>query len=345
MEEAIKNFAGQFGFLPVVENAEKLKPAASFVLCGMGGSHLAASILKINNPALDIYIHRDYGLPIFAEKRDEKNGEKHGKAVEKTLYIASSYSGNTEEVLDFAEKARQKNFNIIAVATGGQLIAWAQKYGLPYIVLPDTGIQPRNALGFSAIALAKLIDPPAISGPLGLADLAKNLAPKAFESVGRELARSLKGKVPIIYSSRTNLPIAYNWKIKFNETTKIPAFYNVFPELNHNEMNGFDVFSSKSSNFSESTKVAALSENFHFIFLTDISDHPQIVRRMVVCKEMYEARGLPVTQIEISGENSFMKIFNSLILADWTALVLAEFYGNDPEKVPMIEEFKKKIAG
>lgn len=332
MKDAIENFASQFNFSPTVENAEKLMPATSFVLGGMGGSHLAASILKINNPALDIYIHRDYGLPVFAEKRD-------------SMYIASSYSGNTEEVLDFAEKARQKNFNVVAVATGGRLVAWAQEHSLPYIVLPDTGIQPRMALGFSAIALAKLIDPSVLTGQNSLHTLAQILSPSAFEIAGRDLAGKLKGKVPIVYSSRSNLPIAYNWKIKFNETAKIPAFYNVFPELNHNEMNGFD-----------STR--PLSANFHFIFLRDASDHPQIVRRMAVCKEMYEDRGLPVTQIELSGdiggvadadsqarENSFVKIFNSLILADWTALALAEFYGNDPQNVPMIEEFKKKIAG
>ncbi|MEK7185065.1 MAG: bifunctional phosphoglucose/phosphomannose isomerase [Patescibacteria group bacterium] len=316
MKDSIENFASQFGFLPVVENAEKLKPATSSVLCGMGGSHLAASLLKIANPELDIYIHRDYGLPAFAEKRD-------------SMYIASSYSGNTEEVLDFAEKAREKNFNVVAVATGGRLIAWAQEHTLPYIILPDTGIQPRMALGFSAIALAKLVDPSALSA---LANLAKSLDPLVFESSGRQFAENLRGKVPIIYSSRANLPVAYNWKVKLNETGKIPAFYNVFPELNHNEMNGFD-------------SAGALAQNFYFIFLSDASDHPQIVRRMAVCKEMYEARGLTVAQVELLGENPFTKIFNSLLLADWTAFALAEFYGNDPENVPMIEEFKKKIAG
>lgn len=322
MEEAIKTIATQFNFSPVIENGEKLKPAESFVLCGMGGSHLSAGLLKIYNPKIDVYVHRDYGLPLFAEKR-----------LSGAMYIASSYSGNTEEVLHFAETAREKGLNVVAVAIGGQLIDWAKKHSLPYIQLPDTGIQPRSAVGFSMIAIAKIIE-----GDEAVAELQKlgtKLSPLKTEEQSRTLADSLKGKIPVVYSSRRNLPIAYNWKIKFNETAKIPAFYNVFPELNHNEMTGFDVV--------DSTR--ALSEKFHFIFLTDTDARPQINHRMEVCKTMYEDRGLSVTSIPLSGETVFEKIFNSLTLADWTSLHLSRFYKVDAQNVPMVEEFKKKIAG
>lgn len=321
MDETIKNIASQFDFKPIIENEAKLKPTDSFVLCGMGGSHLAAGLLKIYNPYLDIYVHRDYGLPSLSKKR-------FGKA----LFIASSYSGNTEEVVDFAENAYAARYNLAVIATGGRLIEFAEKNGLPYIKMPDTGIQPRNALGFSMLSLAKLVgDDDAM---IELQELGSKLRPSDFKEQGEILAGELQGKIPIIYSSRANLAIAYNWKIKFNESAKIPAFYNVFPELNHNEMNGFDI--------TGGTK--ELSSRFHFIFLEDADDQPKIMRRMEVLAELYAERGLPVKSISLSGETIFEKIFNSIALADWTALALSKIYNTEPTQVPMVEKFKKLIA-
>ena len=321
MDETIKNIATQFNFRPIVENETRLKPADSFVLCGMGGSHLAAGLLKIYNPFLDIYIHRDYGLPPLSKKR-------FGKA----LFIASSYSGNTEEVVDFAENAFAARHDLAVIATGGRLIEFARRNGLPYIKMPDTGIQPRNALGFSTLSLAKLTgDDDTL---IELQGLGSKLRPDGLKEQGETLAEELKGKIPIVYSSRANLAIAYNWKIKFNESAKIPAFYNVFPELNHNEMNGFDI----------ADRTKELSSRFHFIFLEDADDQPKIMRRMEVLAKLYEERGLPVKVISLAGETIFERIFNSLILADWVALSLSKIYGTEPAQVPMVEEFKKLIV-
>lgn len=321
MEEAIKKLATQFNFVPTIQNAAALRPATSFVLGGMGGSHLSADLLKIYDPRLNIHVHHDYGLPHLSD-------ERFGAA----MFIASSYSGNTEEVLDFAEKALAKKYNLVVVGLGGHIIAWAQQHGVPYIQLPDTGIQPRSAVGFSIIALAKLM-----SGDAAVAELAQlgtKLSPLKLDTLGQKLADELRGKVPIIYSSPVNLPIAYNWKIKFNETAKIPAFCNMFSELNHNEMTGFDVVPS----------TRPLSERMHFIFLADTADNRKITLRMHVTKKMYEDRGFGVSVIEIAGDTVFEKIFNTLTIADWAALHLARLYGTEPDAVPMVEEFKKLIA-
>lgn len=148
------------------------------------------------------------------------------------------------------------------------------------------------------------------------------------------LAAALRGKVPVVYSSARNQAVAYNWKIKMNETGKIPAFYNIFPELNHNEMTGFDVV--------PATKT--LSSRLHFVFLTDSADHPQVQKRMRVCRKLYEKRGLPVTDAALQGAAPFEKIFNSLLAADWAALHLSKLYGTEAEQVPMVETFKKLIT-
>lgn len=318
MEEAIRKFGSQFDFSPVIENESKFELRDSSVLSGMGGSHLSAGLLKIFNPALDLYIHRDYGLPPLSEKR-----------FRSSLFIASSYSGNTEEVLDFAEKARAKKYNLAVITIGGKLLDFAKKNKIPYIQLPDSGIQPRSAMGFSLLALAQLVE-----GDDMVTDLKQRgskLDVAKWEKTGTEFASGLKGKIPVIYSSRTNLPIAYNWKIKFNETAKIPAFYNNFPELNHNEMAGFDHIPSTKD----------LSEKFHFIFLDDPSDHPKIMHRAQITKKLYADRGLAVTTFQISGDTVFEKSFNSLILADWITLNVSKMYGTVPDKVQIVEELKK----
>ena len=219
MEEAIRTFATQFNFDPEIRNIEHFSFMDSFVLCGMGGSHLAAGLLKMSNPNLDVYIHRDYGLPALSHKK-----------FSSSLFIASSYSGNTEEVLDFAEQALQKNYAVAVVALAGKLIEFAKEHELPYIQLPDVGIQPRAALGFSLLALAKLTNNHELIADLRA--LSFHINPLGKEEEGRNFAEALDKKIPIIYSSQRNVALAYTWKITFNETAKIPAFYNILPELN-----------------------------------------------------------------------------------------------------------------
>lgn len=320
IDEAIKNFPKQFEFQPAVENAGKLKKYEKFIVVGMGGSNLAPELLKIRRPNLDILSHRNYGLPNLPPK-----------ILKNTLIITSSYSGNTEETLDAFKLTAGKKYPVAAITVGGKLLELAKKYKKPYIQLPDTGIQPRSATGFSAKALLKLTgnqeDLREISG------LASTLKSYELERAGKALAKKLKGLVPIIYSSERNQGIAYNWKIKFNETGKIPAFINVFPELNHNEMTGFDI--------ADATK--DLSKNYYFLFLKDAADNPRIGKRMNITERLYRERLLPVEALVLNGKTVWHKIFSSLMLADWTSFYTAKEYGVEATEVPMVEEFKRLI--
>jgi glucose/mannose-6-phosphate isomerase len=321
MSDAIKNFPKQFKYNPKIENQGKLKRKKKVVILGMGGSHLAADLVVGLNPKYDIKVHSDYGLPNMDEKE-----------LQKSLVIASSYSGNTEEVIDGLEKAIKQNLNVAVVATGGKLIAIAKAKELPYIELPNDGIQPRSALGYSLRGLLKLIGLREEFKQAG--SLKKILQPKELEQAGKELAEKLKGSVPVIYTSNRNKAVAYNWKIKLNETGKIPAFYNVLPELNHNEMTGMDV--------KDTTR--DLSQKFYFIFLRDSEDDERNIKRMEILQKLYQERGLRVEVLEIAGEIRWQKIFSSLLLADWTAFYIAAQYGLEAEQVPMVEEFKKMIV-
>lgn len=320
MKTAFLDFPKQFAYQPIIKNKKKYRSTKKYIVLGMGGSHLAADVIKNVYPELNIIIHKDYNLPPIAD-RELKN----------YLIIASSYSGNTEEVISGLNLAYRKKLNIIIIAVGGKLIKFAQTKNLPYIELPNTGIQPRSALGFSCRSLLKAMGQNQANK--NLHPLAKTLSGKKYEVAGKKLARQLKNKVPVIYSSENNSALAYNWKIKFNETGKIPAFYNILPELNHNEMTGFDV----------AGQTKNLSKNFSFIFIQDNKDHPQIKKRMAVTSRLYQKRGLPVINIKLSGKNRWQEIFANLLLADWASYYTSQSYGLESEKVPMVEEFKKMI--
>lgn len=317
LRETIEKFNEQFSFEPKIENYRKINKK-KFLLVGMGGSHLAGDIFKIYQPQIDLLIHKDYGLPKISDLKER-------------LIILSSYSGNTEEVIKAYQEAKQKKINFLVICTNGKLLSMAQKEKVPYLQLPKIEIQPRHALGFSFRALLYVLgDKKAL---VQTKKLQQELKPRDFEKEGKKWAQYLTNSIPVIYSSSKNEPIAYNWKIKFNETGKIPAFFNVFPELNHNEMTGFDV----------KKKTFFLSKIFSFIFLFDGEDDIKIKKRMLIMKRLFEKRKLKVKIFEMKGKNIFHKIFSSLLVADWASYYLAQKYGVEAEKVPMVEEFKKLI--
>jgi glucose/mannose-6-phosphate isomerase len=319
MLNAIKDFPKQFEYEPKIENRGAFKIGKKFLICGMGGSALAGGLIKAIRPDLNLIVHKDYNLPTLSGFSDR-------------LVLAVSYSGNTEETLSSFSLAIKHGINVVAISTGGKLIEEAKKNKTPYVIIPETGIQPRMGTGFMLRALLKL---------MGLEDelkesksLATSLDPASLENTGKTIAQNLRDQIPIIYSSRQNKAVAYVWKIKLNETGKIPAFYNIFPELNHNEMTGYDVI----------PKTRALSKNIHFLFLRDKNDDRRIQKRMDITKKLYEQRGLKVTESWVEGKSVWEKIFQSLLVADWTAYCLSQYYGTEPEQVPLVEEFKKRMA-
>jgi glucose/mannose-6-phosphate isomerase len=320
MEKAIRDFPKQFVFEPVVERSENFAYMKQVIVSGMGGSHLAADLLLTVYPTEDIRVHAGYGLP-----------QLPSGVLRNYLFIASSYSGNTEECIDSLEQAQSSGLTCAALSIGGKLEKFARQHSLAYCKLPNTGIQPRSALGFSLLGIMKLIG---MDNEIQkLHTLADSLQPDELEARGNELAKTIHGCVPVIYASHRNKAIANTWKIKFNETAKIPAFYNVFSELNHNEMTGYDMI----------PETQSLSQKFHFIFLCDDDDDPRIQKRMKICKQLYEKRGLPVTEVCLLGSTRWERIFNSLLMADWFAYYSGTMYGVETEQVPMVEEFKKLI--
>lgn len=307
--DALLSLPRQFAYVPSIENGEKLARSSKFAVAGMGGSHLAADILKAIDPSLDLAVHSDYCLPPVADIRDR-------------LLILSSHSGNTEEVLDTLETALAAQLTPAIVASGGALLEKAKSHSLPYVEIPAADIEPRLAIGYALRAIIALMGHNAL---LRETDALKNLlSPSAYEKQGCELRERLQGKIPLILSSERNRAVGYYWKITLNETGKSPAFSNALPEFNHNEMIGTD------------SRLAA-------IFLRDTEDNPKIKKRMDISSAMLKYRDVQSHDAALEGKTRAERIFNSLILACWTAYCLAQSKGSDPEAVPMVEEFKKAM--
>lgn len=313
MLESIKNFPKQFSYEPKIENKKKLKKLDKFVVCGMGGSQLGADMLKSWLPELNIFQHRGYGLP--SEKEITKN----------SLIIASSYSGNTEETIDAFLTAIKKKLPVAVISTGGKLLMLAEKYKTPFIKLPETCIEPRIAVGLSFKALLKICGLEKQLKETAL--LAKKLDSSSQRKNGEELAKKIKNSVPLIYSSMRNKGIGYYFKISLNETAKMPAFSNALPELNHNEMAGFE----------------SQADKFSFILIKDSEDNLRMQKRMMVFEKMFREKNFFVETLEVNGENRLLKIFNAAMLAQWASFYAAK-NESAAEKTPIIEQFKNLMS-
>ena len=319
MKQDILDFPKQFA--QGLKLAKDIKIKGEFdnvVVSGMGGSAWPAEILSAWLD-LSIKINRTYQLPLRG----------------KSLAIFSSYSGNTEEPLTAYQEAIKKGLITAAITSGGQLKELCQKNSTPFVEIP-TGLVPRMATGYIFTALYSIL---ANSGLIKdksseILEMAKNLEPAQQEKQGQDLAKKLKSKIPIIYTSDKLKVLGYIWKIKFNENSNSPSFTHYFPELNHNELEGMT--HEKECDFHDKPV-------FHCLILKDSQDYPRIQKRMDLTAEMLNQTGLPTEIIDLFGQTLLEKIFSSALLADWTSYYLAQEYQTDPLAEETIEEFKKRM--
>lgn len=300
----------------------------SITISGMGGSALPGNVLRIfvNNTYQN---NQEKRLQIFQNRFYRLQPE----AYDKSLNIICSYSGNTEETIASFEECLENKLPCVGISNGGKIKEMCLENNIPHIEIPYPfeNFQPRMATGYFVFAIFQLL----INMNLikfdtdSLESISENIKVlnEKMEDKGKELAKKIKGKTPVIYANTYFKAIANIWKIKINENAKTPAFWNYFPELNHNEMVGF-------------TNPQA---EFFFVMLMDSNDHPQNIKRFKVMKELMEKRGMGVEIVEMEGENVFEKVFVSLCLGDWTSYYMALEYGIDPTPVDMVEEFKGLI--
>lgn len=311
--------------------AEPLKDIHQILVCGMGGSAIGGDLIKAYALAecpVPIQVHRGYGLPRWAN--------------DKTLVIASSYSGNTEESLDAYTEAKTRRCKVLAITTGGKLLDFAKARGDMYIVVKP-GYSPRAALGFSFFPmLAALSTLGFLTNQDDAVAEARDVVANCCEAYGvdvpadnnpaKKIAATLKGRMAVIYSSVGAFePVGYRIRCQINENAKALALNHVLPEMNHNEIVGW------SGN-------TDLTKQFHVIYLRDKDDHSQIRKRFDVMKPIIEPNAAGVTEANSGGKGLLARMFSLISFGDFASVYLAVLLGSDPTPVVNIDRLKAELA-
>ncbi len=322
--DILEDFPNQFKTgIEVAKNTEVRGKFKNVIVCGMGGSAMPADVLRTYMPVMDIplIVCRNYNLPF--------------EACEESLVICITFSGNTEETLSCFNEALHIHCKVACITSGGRLRELCEENNVPVVIVPrlSESFQPRYALGYMFGAFVKLLSNSGVIPPRDkeIHEMSKTLKEFNFHEQAKQIARRMYKKIPIVYSSERNKFIARIWKIKFNESSKVMAFYNYFPELNHNEMTGHT-----------ESKVQA---NFHTIMLRDRTDHHKIQKRMKLLSEIIKKRGEEITSVDMmGGDDKMTRIFSAILFGDWIAYYLAGEYRIDPLPVDLVEEFKKRLV-
>ncbi len=313
----IESFPGQIGESLNFGKLVKVEESFSRVtVCGVGGSSVSGDILKIYlEHIMHVSVDRDFDLP------DYVNGD--------TLVFALSYSGNTEETISSYRGAVKKKLPVVCITSGGKLKELADMNRTPCIIIPK-GLQPRQALAYLFFPMLTVLhNCNVIKSPDDeIKKTLRALEGTDFNEKAKELAEKISGKVPLIYASKKMGVVAYRWKTQLNENSKIHAFCNVFPEICHNEIAGYEVLNSR----------------YHVVIIKDEDDDPRIKKRMDITKRMLAELGIDVTELMIRGNCEMTKLFSTIYLGDLVSYYLAIRNSVDPTPVDSIESIKKEIA-
>lgn len=301
------------------------------VVTGLGGSAIGGDFLRVfsaRQAPIPVIVNRDYTLPGFVN--------------ESTLVFASSYSGNTEETLSAYEEAKARGAAVVAVTSGGKLGEKAKNDGVPLITIPQ-GLQPRAATGYlfvpTLIVMEKLALIPDVSKELedmiaSLKSIGQRIAPEVEETQNpaKQMAKMLYKKIPVIWGvSGTTETVAMRWKGQINENSKALAYFNILPELNHNEIVGTEA-------------PEKLLKDIELVFLRSADDHPRVQKRFEITKEIIGERVRAVTEIWGEGNCLLSRMFTLTYLGDYTSVYLAILYGINPNPVKLISLLKDKLA-
>jgi len=293
----------------------------NIVLVGMGGSGIGAKIVSKwiqNEIDIPVLLYQEYDIPKFVNQN--------------TLLIACSYSGNTEETLYSAEKAKNQGAHVVGICSGGKLEAFCKTNNFDCVVLPG-GNPPRTTTAFSIVHIVNLlINLDLISSSiLDQVVASKDVLEKNIEIIKEEahqLAAFLQSKIGVYYASSDYEAVVIRAKQQFNENSKELCIGHVIPEMNHNELVGW----------------SGGTDQFAALFLDSQDLIPQNKRRFEVTIEEAKRWTKNVKVIKALGQNQIEKSFYFIHVIDWASLYLAELKNVDPVDIRAIDFLKNELS-
>jgi len=299
------------------------------IVAGMGGSAIGGALARGilgDRASRPIVLARGYDLPAWT--------------TPDATVLCASYSGNTEETLALYEAAGALGARRIVATTGGKLADAARADGVPIVPLPG-GFQPRAAVAYSLVAALE------VAGLCGAGerlhaeiDVAAARAERLVvewgpggpdDSLAKEVARGLFGTVPQVAGAGLTAPVAYRWKTQINENAKAPCFSHELPELDHNEIEGWEG--------------APELGRFSAVFLDDSDLHPRTRQLIELTRGLIASRASASYRIETIGDSRTERLISLVLLGDLVSVYLAVLRGVDPTPVTIIEHLKGALAG
>ncbi|RJR29774.1 hypothetical protein C4564_01690 [Candidatus Microgenomates bacterium] len=313
-----------------VELPKEYANVQNIVVCGMGASWIGAHIIQsffADELSIPLTILHDYQLPAFVGK--------------KTLVIASSYSGTTEETVSALHGANKKGARIITISSGGTLLEFSREHRLPNYTFEAThnpADSPRLGLGYSMTALLALfvnlnfitITHEEMSAAINhLKMRTAELMPESEKNEAKTMAQAFTAHIPILVSGSFLYGNAHLFSNQFNETAKTFATYMHLPELNHHLMEGLG--------HPESVK------KLKFLFLETLFDDELIQKRFAVTKEVVEKNGIKHLSYKARGATKIVQAFDLVLFGSFVTYYLAMLHDENPTPNPWVDYFKKRL--
>ncbi len=301
------------------------------VVLGMGGSAIAGDLWRVllqRESAVPVFNVRQYDLPPFVDGR--------------TLVVASSFSGNTEETLSAFQQALPTQAKKLVITTGGRLLALARANGTPLFTYQYAG-EPRSALGWSLMPLL------VISARLGLmqgigeevaeaVSLMQSMRQRIGEDAptasnpAKQLAQRLHERLPVIYGAGPLAEVAHRWKTQLNESGKVWCFYEELPELHHNAIIGYRLPES-------------IAKSITVVFLRSADlIHPRVLLRYDFTRRLLAEAGVDSAEVASQGRGALAQMMSLIYFGDYVSAYLAFLYGVDPTPTTVIDELKAWLA-
>ena len=302
------------------------------VFVGLGASAIGADLARsylYSESKIPILVVREYELPAYVDNS--------------TLVVICSYSGNTEETLSAYQQAKQKQATLIAISAGGKLKDYACSDSITFVEIPQ-GLPPRSALGYLSIIPLCVLSKLGIAGDHALSINAaikvleelkeKSLSPRIPEkdNIAKTVAAALLNRYAIIYSSSIHFDIpALRLREQIAENSKTLSSSYLFPEMNHNEIVGWQ-------------NPVKVLKNFTLVMLRDKLMHPRITKRMDITEEILRKDGVRIIEVWSRGQDLLSRIFSLIYIGDFISYYLAILYGIDPTPVDRITYLKKELG-
>ncbi len=301
------------------------------VITGMGGSAISGDLLRVylkNRITVPFIVNRDSNLPAFIDNE--------------TLIFVNSYSGNTEETINAYQDAVKNKAKVIVITSGGKLKTFSEQNNNSCLLIPQ-GLLPRTSLGYLFFPMMMILNKigilknnnEAISETLNLLEnLSEEMNPERQTShnYAKQLALRLYKRVPVIYgANEQNGIVALRWRNQFNENSKTFAVSNVFPELIHNEIVGWET-------------LVDLTKNFYIIILKDEDTLLKIKRSIDITEEVIKDKVGAIEQIQSRGNSLLARLFSLIVLGDFVSVYLAILYDIDPTPIKAIDYLKNELT-